>query len=277
MRRLDLSETRRIMLWLFDEPSNDPYISMTFDVVIEPALRLRDAIEREHGERVGLQHIVTKAVARVVSEVAALNVKIVGRRIYQLDRVDLAVPVHLGSASRKSDETGMMLLTGADRMSLLDIARRTRRGAADEREGRASITGSAVSRRIARAVPDGVLYRALDAVGSLANKPWVQGVIDDRLGISSAVTNVGSIVGMPEGVRFRAASCTVPAKAGHVPSIFGIGPVQDAAVVEGGERVVVRKVLPIVLIADHRAIDGVLMGTTATKVAKAILNPEALL
>jgi pyruvate/2-oxoglutarate dehydrogenase complex dihydrolipoamide acyltransferase (E2) component len=275
VRRLELSETRRILLWLYDEPSNDPYISLTFEVVIEPALRLRDAFEREHGERIGLQHIVTKAVARTIALVPEINVKIIRRRIYRLDRVHLCVPVHLGSGADRADETGMMILHGVDRMSLLEIARATRRGADDERQGRASLSGSAVSRRLTRGLPDGVVYRALDLVGSIARKPWVHGLTDDRLAVSSAVTNVGSIVGLPKGARFVAASHPVPSKATHVASIFGIGPIQDGVVVEDG-AVVARKVLPIVMIADHRAIDGVLMGRTAVKLAEALLDAPSL-
>jgi pyruvate/2-oxoglutarate dehydrogenase complex dihydrolipoamide acyltransferase (E2) component len=275
MQRLELSETRRLLLWFFDSPSNDPYVSLTFDVVIEPALSFRDAFAREHGERIGLQHLVTKAVARAVGSLPALNVKIFGRSIYQLDRVDLAVPVHLASKATGKDETGLMLLLDADRKSLLQVARETRRGAEQERCGATSLSGSAVSRRLAKALPDALVYRGLDLVGRLTSSPWLNTLADDRLAVSSGVTNVGSVVGLPKGARFRAASATLPTKATHVASIFGIGPIEDAAVVEDG-HVVARKVLPIVMIVDHRAIDGVLMGLAASKVASALSNPEGL-
>ena len=64
MRPMKLSTTRKTLLWFFDDPSNDPYVSLTFDVEVAPMRRFLDAYEREHGERVGLHHAVTKAVAR---------------------------------------------------------------------------------------------------------------------------------------------------------------------------------------------------------------------
>jgi pyruvate/2-oxoglutarate dehydrogenase complex dihydrolipoamide acyltransferase (E2) component len=275
MQRLELSETRRLLLWFFDKPSNDPYVSLTFDVVIEPALRFRDAFTRQHGERIGLQHLVTKAVARTIGSMSALNVKIIGRSIYQLDRVDIAVPVHLEARAESRDETGMMILLDANKKSLLQIARETRHGAAAERRGETSLSGSAVSRRLIKSLPDALVYRGLDVVGRLVSTPWINTLADDRLAVSSGVTNVGSVVALPKGARFRAASATLSTKVTHVASVFGIGPIEEAAVVED-DQVVARKVLPIVMIVDHRAIDGVLMGLTASRVASALSSPEGL-
>ncbi len=275
MQPIHLSETRRLLLWFFDEPSNDPYVSITFEVVIEPALDFLDAFAREHGERASVQHLVTRAVALAVSSLPAMNVKIIGSTIYRLSRVDLAVPVHLSAEREGSDETGMMILLDAGNKSLLDVARDTRRSASAERRGETSLSGSAVSRRIARVLPDKVLHKGLDLVASIARSPLLHKLADDRLAVSSGVTNVGSVVRLPKGARFRAASCTLPTKATHVASIFGVGPIEEAPVVEDG-AVVARKVLPLMMVVDHRAIDGVLMAKAASKVAELIYNPSAL-
>lgn len=275
MQRIDPSETRRLLLWFFDRPSNDPYVSLTFDVVIEPALLFRDAYQREHGVKVGIQHLVTKAVARTLAELPALNVKIIGRRMYQLHDISLAVPVHLAAGSSGGDETGMALLQGADKLSLAEIATGTRRLADEERQGRMSLSGTAILRRAMRHVPDAILYPALDLASAGLNSATAHALLENTLSVSSGVTNVGSVVGMPKGVRFRAASATVPDKASHVASLFAVGPVEERAVVEDG-AVVPRKVLPLILIADHRAIDGVLMGTAAAKVGDALARPALL-
>ena len=61
MKRISESSARRFLLWFFDAPRNDPYVSLTFDVNVEPALGFLDAFKREHGEqqRIGLQHLMT--------------------------------------------------------------------------------------------------------------------------------------------------------------------------------------------------------------------------
>lgn len=74
MKRLSLSATRRTILWFFDEPSHDPCVTLNFDVDLAPVRTFLDAFAREHGERIGVQHVLTKAVARCLVELPALNV-----------------------------------------------------------------------------------------------------------------------------------------------------------------------------------------------------------
>lgn len=274
MRAYPVSAQRRIMLWFFDEPANDPYVSLTMDVNIEPAQAFLDAFEREHQERVGLQHLVTAAVARMLRDLPALNVKILRRTIYQLERVDVAVPVHLGGGA-KHDETGMTLLIGADRKSLLDIARETRRLAREERQGAISAVGSAVARQLVRHTPRPIAEALMDGAGALLRNPITYQLIEPWIGVGTAVTNIGAVFDLPAGARFRAASAALPTKLGHVASAFALAPACEAPVVEEGQ-VVVRRVLPITMIVDHRAIDGYLMAKTGELLARSLLDPATL-
>ncbi len=274
MRRLNASTTRRLLLWLFDEPSNDPYISLTFDVDLAPARAFLGAFEREHGERVSVQHLVTKAVARCLAELPALNVKILNRSLYQLERVDIAVPVHLGGGAR-GDETGMTIVHHVDKKSLLEVARETRRGARAERDGELAASGSAFARRLSRWAPDALMRAGLDATRALLVRPTTYRLLEPWVGVSSAVTNVGAVFALPKGARVRAGSAHAPAKLGHVASIFGVAPAEDDAAVEDGE-IVARKVLPVLMVVDHRAVDGFLMATAASRVAEALLDPSWL-
>lgn len=275
MRPLPLSTTRRTLLWFFDGPSNDPYVSLTFDVETAALRTFLDAYEREHGARVGLHHAVTKAVARCLSDLPALNVKILGDAIHALDRVDVAMPVHL-AAKRGGDETGMVIVKGVDRMTLAELAAATRQRADEERTGKAGLGGSAVMRRAARYMPDALLRSSLNAGRLLLSRPSTYRLLEDAFGVSSAVTNVGAVFTLPKGARFRAASATIPAKLGHIASVFAVAPTEEAAIADEG-RVEARTVLPIVMIVDHRAIDGVLMATAATRVAEALLAPAGKL
>jgi len=94
--------------------------------------------------------------------------------------------------------------------------------------------------------------------------------------VSSGVTNVGAVFSLPRGARFRSASATIPNKLGPVASVFGVAPAEDVVVAENGVPQG-RTVLPIVMIVDHRAIDGFLMATAAKYVAEGLLEPARLL
>lgn len=274
MRRLPVSATRRALLWYFDAPSNDPYVSLNFDVELAPVRAFLDAFAREHGERIGVQHVLTKAVARCLVELPALNVKILDRAIYQLDRVNVAMPVHLDRHRAGGDETGMTVVHGVDRKSLLEIARDTRSNAAAERADAPKLFGTGLMRRGAKLLPDRALRAGLDAVGWAMNQPSTYRLAPD-LAISSAVTNVGAVFSLPRGARFRSVSATVPAKLGPVATVFGVAPAEDAIVADDGAPSA-RRVLPIVMIVDHRAVDGFLMATAASRVAEGLLDPASL-
>lgn len=275
MRKLHSSSTRRILMWFFDEPSNDPYVSLTFDVDVTPLRTFLDAYQREHGVRVGVQHAITRAVARCLVELPALNVKVLGGSLYALDGVNIAVPVHLASEGGGGDETGMTIVRDVHRKSLREVAESTRATAKDEREGRSTFSGSAAARRAARFVPDGMLRPALEVARRIINHPLGYGLLESQVGISSGVTNVGAVFSLPQGARFRAASATIPTKLGPIATLFGVGPTELAAVSVDG-AVVTRTVLPIMMIVDHRAVDGVLMAKAAGRVCEALLAPECL-
>ena len=260
------------MLWFYDRPSNDPYVTITLDVDLQPALDFLEAFRREHGVRVGVQHLVTAAVARTLRKVPQCNVRILGRRLYALDHVNVGVPVHLDAREHRADETGILIVRDADRMSLTELASQTRSGARAERNGESHIGGSAILRRLARRVP----AVAVDTVLSLAGS-WLTRIPlgDERLVISTAVTNVGAVLNIPAGGRFRAFSATLPSKLGAVATAFALAPSCEAPIVHAG-RVVVRRVLPMAIVIDHRAVDGVLMARLAEQVVRELVEPAQL-
>lgn len=272
MKRLRVSGQRRLMLRFFEEPSGDPYVSITMDVNLEPGLQFLDAFEREHGERAGVQHLVTAAVARCLHELPTLNVKIVGRAFYQLESVGVAVPVRLSGDSHAADQTGMVVLPSVERMTLREIARQTRDRSRAERSDRGF--GSAIGRKLMQRAP-GAAEVAVDLAASALSHPLGYRLLGPWGGVSTAVTNVGAVFELPVGARFRSVSLTIPTRLSHVASAFALAPASEAPVAEGG-RVVVRRVLPIMMVVDHRAIDGYMMAKLGERLAKLLLAPEAL-
>ena len=275
MRRLRLSGQRKMMLWFFDRPSNDPYVSLTMDVDARPALEFLAAFEREHATRAGVQHLVTAAVARCLHDIPALNVKVYGDSIWQLDKVDVAVPVRLDGDGHATDQTGMVVLHEVDRLSLADIARMTRERSRSERKDGLTTFGSALVRKLVAAAPQRAARAALDVVGSVLQSSVGARLLPHVARVSTGVTNVGAVFKMPDGARFRAASMTVPSKLGPMASVFALAPVCDAPIAREG-RVEVGPVLPVVMTVDHRAIDGYLMAKLGERLAAAVLAPELL-
>lgn len=273
MRRIRVSGQRMLMLSFYDEPSCDPYVCITMDVTLEPAQQFLDAFEREHGERAGVQHLVTAAVGRCLHEMPSLNVKIVGREFYQLDRVDIAVPVHLGR-SAKGDDTGMTVLNGVERMTLRDVVRETRARVRAEREGSVRAFGTAFGRKLANQAPRAVRL-ASDLASTALRYRAAYRLLGPWASVSTGVTNVGAVFALPQGARYRSAALTMPSKFGHVASAFALAPACDAPVAEEG-RVAVRRVLPITMLVDHRAIDGYLMAKLGERLAELLLAPSAL-
>jgi pyruvate/2-oxoglutarate dehydrogenase complex dihydrolipoamide acyltransferase (E2) component len=248
---------------------------MTFDVDVRPAQEFLVAFEREHGVRAGVQHLVTAAVARCLHDIPALNVKVFDDDIYQLDRVDIAVPVRLEGATHTEDQTGMVVLHDVDKMGLGDIARMTRERTTSERKGTLNSFGSAFARKLVGRMPSRVSRRVLDVVGGALQSSLGARVLSPWARVSTGVTNIGAVFRMPEGARFRSASMTVPSKLGPMASVFAIAPVCEAPIVKAG-RVEVGSVLPVVMVVDHRAVDGYLMAKLGERLATSVLDPTSL-
>jgi pyruvate/2-oxoglutarate dehydrogenase complex dihydrolipoamide acyltransferase (E2) component len=200
--------------------------------------------------------------------------KIVGKRFYQLESVDVAVPVRLTGMSSHGDQTGMMVLHGVERMTLAEIASETRSRTRAERAGDLTTSGSAFGRRLARALPS-VVETALDAASAVLQHPLGYRLLGPWSSLSTGITNVGAVFTLPEGARFRSVALTMPARLGHVASAFALAPATEAAVAEQG-RSIVRRVLPITMLVDHRVIDGYLMAKLGERLATALLAPETL-
>jgi pyruvate/2-oxoglutarate dehydrogenase complex dihydrolipoamide acyltransferase (E2) component len=264
------------MLWLFDVPHGEPYVMTTVDFRWERALAWIDAQNAREGVRVTTQHVFTSAVGRLFREFPEINARIFDNVIHTLPTVDIVMPVNL-LGSGVDRELSMVVIRNVDELNPRQVAERLRPQVQQEREGK---TDNAFLRTMLRfgSRSPGVLRFALSQVATLAHDRRGAALLSRSLPMSTLITNVGAALAEAPGLRFRAVAFSPPSKLIHVGSVFGVGPLERAAVVEGkgaDERIVVGTVLPVGFMFDHRLVDGVKAGRILTRLNELVQDPAA--
>lgn len=267
---------RSFMLWLFDVPHGEPYVMTTVDFRWERALAWIDTQNAREGVRVTTQHVFTSAVGRLFREFPEINARIFDNVIHTLPTVDIVMPVNL-LGSGVDRELSMVVIRNVDRLNPRQVAERLRPQVQQEREGK---TDNAFLRTMLRfgSRSPGVLRFALSQVATLAHDRRGAALLSRSLPMSTLITNVGAALAEAPGLRFRAVAFSPPSKLIHVGSVFGVGPLERAAVVEGkgaDERIVVGTVLPVGFMFDHRLVDGVKAGRILTRLNELVQDPAA--
>lgn len=264
------------MLWIFDVPHGEPYVMTTVDIRWERVLAWIDAQNARGGARITTQHVFTSAVGRVFREFPIINARIFHNRIHLLPTVDVVMPVNL-LGTGVDRELSMVVLREADTLNPRQIAENLRPQVAQEREGR---TGNSFVRTVLQAGKHSprALRFALSQVARVAHHPGGAALLARSLPLSTLITNVGSSLGQSPGLRFRAVAFSPPSKLIHIGSVFGVAPIERAAVVEadpaGGERIVIGSVLPVGFMFDHRLVDGVMAGRILARLNELLQDPE---
>ncbi|WP_434420111.1 2-oxo acid dehydrogenase subunit E2 [Nannocystis pusilla] len=268
----ELSLFRRLALATWDDP-RDPSIRGTLELDATAALAHLEALHARTGERATITHLVGRALAVVLAERPELHVSVRRGRLYPREDVDIFFQVALTEAHAPvggCDLTGLVI-RGADRKSLADIARefgervaRVRRGC-DPQLGPTRRRLTALSPALLRP-----LQAALDILQYRLGLP-VPGFPRDPFG-SAAVTNLGMF-----GVRWAYAPLFPPA---HWPILLLVGAVKPRPWIvedDGGDaRVEVRPVLPLHATLDHRVLDGVEAARLSARIEELLLHPELL-
>lgn len=267
---------RSFMLWLFDVPHGEPYVMTTVDFRWERALAWIDMQNAREGVRVTTQHVFTSAVGRLFREFPEINARIFDNVIHTLPTVDIVMPVNL-LGSGVDRELSMVVIRNVDQLNPRQVAERLRPQVQQEREGK---TDNAFLRTMLRfgSRSPGVLRFALSQVATLAHDRRGAALLSRSLPMSTLITNVGAALAEAPGLRFRAVAFSPPSKLIHVGSVFGVGPLERAAVVEGkgaDERIVVGTVLPVGFMFDHRLVDGVKAGRILTRLNELVQDPAA--
>lgn len=264
---------RKFLLWWFRQPHGIAHVSLSISIDMTHALAYLDRLAELDGPKVSVQHLLSGVIGRTLHHHPAANARIVGRRIVPVDSVAAAMPVNLlGHAGESTSELGMALVEQLERRSLRDIADATRGAVKEERAGRSANPFVGAMKAMARRMPQRLLDQALDTMDRGMQSLPIASQVYDQFPVTTGLTNPGAALSNLEGARFMGGAFSLPQKLLHVGTLWGVSMItQDVMVVKG--EVAVRPVLPMLLIFDHRLIDGVAAGRMLQFVVCVLQDP----
>jgi pyruvate/2-oxoglutarate dehydrogenase complex dihydrolipoamide acyltransferase (E2) component len=242
-------------------------------VRVEPVEAWLERAREKTGRKITLTHVVTKALAQILSKHPDMNAMIRFRSLYLREDVDVFLQVAIPSDDPqkvgKTDLSGVVVRK-ADTLSVGRIAdyvtenaRRIRTAGGDKEFER--------TKKQANTLPGWLLHIALSLVS------WLQytlnldttflGAPRDPFG-SAMVTSVG-MFDAPVGFApfFPLARC---------PIVVCIGTVLEEPVIDEAGNIVKGRVVNIQATMDHRVIDGFHAGILSKELKALMANPELL-
>jgi len=263
---------RRALLWWFQSPAA-AHVSFNFAVDFSASRAYLDRLAQGPGPRVTVQHLLAAAVGRSLREFPLANAQIVRNRIVMRDRVGVAMPVNLlGHAGGKQRELGLALIEDAGGRSLREVAGSGASAVREEREGKGTNPLVKAMVRLAEGLPQPAFFGVMDLFERAREAPGLSGMIHRAAPATTLLSNAGAPFSAVPGMLFRGASLSPPPRLAHAGTVWGCSTVQDEAIVLDGQ-VCVRPMLPMVLIFDHRLIDGVAAGRLAVRFASILKAP----
>lgn len=266
------SIVRRALRWYLGRGS--PWASLSVSVDFTEADRYLERL-REAIPEVTVQHLLAAAVGRALGRCPDANRRLVGRRLVAAREVSIAIPVNLLGQPWEGRELSLAFLSPADRMSLREIAEEMGGVVQRERRGEPANPWVRSLIRVGDEIPDPVFDSLLTLLSLLMEIPFFADQFYRRIPISTLLTNLGSVFrgdGERPLVLARGGAFQIPLRPLHFATFWGVGAVQEEAVARGG-RVEVRRMLPAVLIFDHRIVDGVKAGSLLYDFAGVLADP----
>lgn len=272
---------RRALLWWFQAPAT-AHVAVNFAIDFTQAraylARLADRASPAAGgqapaPRVTVQHLLVAAVARSLAAFPLANAQIVGRRIVLRERVGVAMPVNLlGHPGGARRELGITVVADADRLSLRELAERGTRAVAQERSGRGTNRLVRQVVRLAERAPPWAFDGLMDGYERVRQGRLGAELVYRAVPATTLISNAGAPFQAVPGVLFRGGALSPPTRLGHVGTVWGTSTVQDEVVVVDGQPAV-RPMLPLLLLFDHRLLDGVAAGRLALHFAGILADP----
>ena len=258
---------RRFALWWFRQPGGISHVSVNVQIDAGPMRAYLDALAAGRGPeapKITVQHLLAAAIGRALHAVPAANARIVGDRIVPQPHVGLAMPVNLlGTGAAPSDgtgeELGMAVVERVESLSLVAIGAATRRSVDAERKGSSTTPLIRMIKTFGSSLPQPVINLGLGAMARGARSPRLQRHAQSLLPVTAGLTNPGAALGGAPGARFMGGAFSLPNALVHVGTVWGITAIQDEVIAIDG-KAEVRPMLPVLLLFDHRLIDGVRAG-----------------
>ena len=269
------SVIREFLLWWFGPPYS-PWVSTSVAIDFSDSRAYLDALAQTEGPRISIQHLLIAALGRALLDFPDANSRIIGGKIVPSEQVSVAMPVNLlGHKGGAEKDLSAAIVDRADTRSLRDIAARTRSTVKEERDGRVT---NPLGRWLARGIkhlPGPAVRRSLDLMDRASQKRPIAEQLFAQMPITTGLTNPGATLADQEGILFRGAAINLPGRLMHLGTVWAISAVQDEVIPIGGVPTV-RPMLPVVLIFDHRLIDGVRASQLILRLRQILGDPAAV-
>ncbi|MEL6346958.1 MAG: 2-oxo acid dehydrogenase subunit E2 [Myxococcota bacterium] len=268
------SVIRQFLKWWFGPPFS-PWVSANVLIDFSAARAYLDALAKPPGSKVSVQHLLIATVGRTLRAFPDANARIVAGRIQRQDAVNVVAPVNLlGHPAGRSRELSMAITTGADTRALRDLARDARDAVRAERTDRITNPFVRTVVRMMERSPEPLTRRALDALDRGMRNPAVAAQVYAQAPFTTALTNPGSTFKDREGLLFRGGALSLPGRLVHLGTLWGVSAVQNEVMVIDGAPAV-RPALPVLLLFDHRLIDGARAGQILLRFHDILRDPAS--
>jgi pyruvate dehydrogenase E2 component (dihydrolipoamide acetyltransferase) len=262
-------------MWWFAKPAN-PYVVINFVVDFTNARAWLAQVRARTGVHVSVQHLLAGAVGRTLAAFPLANAQIIRGRIVLRDKVGIAMPVNLlGHEGGAKRELGAMLVEDAGRSSVAALAEASARAASKERTGASTNPLIGAFTRIGERAPRRAVFAAMDGFEAVRELPLVSRLVYRAAPATTLLSNVGGPLGELQGALFRGGAVHPPPRLAHVGTVWGSSAVQDEVVVVDGAPAV-RPMLPVLLVFDHRLVDGVVGGRMAKHFTRILQDPASV-
>ena len=201
--KLTLSPVRKLMMWIFGPPSNDPYLQLNLDFEFENVLRFLAGYNEKSSCKISIHHFLIKVLGDCFARHQRLNVKIFGNDIYQLPSINIATPINLVDEKWKPDfnELGIAIIRNADQKSLEEISKEISRSVKTYKKGGSVLLLEEVAKFLYRHLPDFSLRILFKSVSVFGRNRFLYNLIQELMGVSTLLTNVGSVIQPKPGDR----------------------------------------------------------------------------
>jgi pyruvate/2-oxoglutarate dehydrogenase complex dihydrolipoamide acyltransferase (E2) component len=260
-------------MWWFQSPDIS-YVSVNGKMDMTAAQAYLARLAEQTGPKVSVQHLLAGVIGRTLHHHPAANARIIHHRIVPVEDVAAAMPVNLlGHAGGSASELGMAVVERLQVRSLREISEATRGAVETEREGKSSNPVMGFLKGLAKRMPQPVLNRALDALDRSLRNPVLADQFYRSLPVTTGLTNPGAALADLPGAKFMGGAFSLPQKLLHVGTLWGVTPISDDVFAIDGKPVVL-PALPVLLIFDHRLIDGVAAGHLMQFAFHILQDPE---